>query len=140
LEEAFAAMAGFVPYRWTACYLTRKSGYVSHDRRVLAHWKPLVIYGGDKQSERFCDVIESTENDTGGKERHPWGQSFSDFVEIIERLTRRGDTIVDPFCGGGTTLLAARACGRHGIGFEIDAAVAAKTQELLRRAFEDVGA
>ena len=89
---------------------------------------PIVYGGGD---ERFCDVIESVENDTGGKERHVCGQSFADFRAIIQRLTRPRDTIVDPFCGGGTTLLAAQACGRHGIGFEIDAAVAAKTQELL---------
>jgi len=31
-----------------------------------------------------------------------------------------GDTVVDPFCGTGTTLLAAMATGRNSIGFELD--------------------
>jgi len=30
------------------------------------------------------------------------------------------DTVVDPFCGTGTTLLAAMAAGRNSIGFELD--------------------
>jgi DNA modification methylase len=31
-----------------------------------------------------------------------------------------GDTVLDPFMGMGTTLLAAARCGRNGIGVEID--------------------
>ena len=39
---------------------------------------------------------------------------------MIEQLTEPEDTVLDPFLGGGTTLLACRVAGRHGIGFEID--------------------
>jgi DNA modification methylase len=31
-----------------------------------------------------------------------------------------GDTVLDPFLGTGTTLVAAGVCGRNGIGYEID--------------------
>jgi site-specific DNA-methyltransferase (adenine-specific) len=31
-----------------------------------------------------------------------------------------GDTVLDPFCGTGTTMLAAMKCGRNSIGIEID--------------------
>jgi DNA modification methylase len=31
-----------------------------------------------------------------------------------------GDTVLDPFMGTGTTLLAAAKCGRNSIGVEID--------------------
>lgn len=44
--------------------------------------------------------------------------------ELAYRLVRMfsfwGDTVLDPFCGTGTTMLAAMKCGRNSIGVEID--------------------
>jgi DNA modification methylase len=33
--------------------------------------------------------------------------------------TRSGDTVLDPFCGSGTTLLVAHRLGRHFIGIDV---------------------
>jgi site-specific DNA-methyltransferase (adenine-specific) len=38
---------------------------------------------------------------------------------LIELYTFEGDVVLDPFCGSGTTCLAARQCRRHFIGFDI---------------------
>lgn len=38
----------------------------------------------------------------------------------LERYTRRGESVFDPFCGSGTTLVACLAHGRKGVGADID--------------------
>jgi len=41
---------------------------------------------------------------------------------LIHLYSFRGDLILDPFCGSGTTCLAARKAGRHYVGYEIEKA------------------
>ncbi len=39
---------------------------------------------------------------------------------MLETMTDRGDTVLDPFLGSGTTLKVAKSMGRRGIGVEIN--------------------
>ncbi len=48
---------------------------------------------------------------------------------LLERYTRPGDLVVDPFCGGGTTLDVARSMDREVLGFDV-----APEREDIRRA------
>lgn len=50
------------------------------------------------------------------------GKPFSLMRDIVRDYSREGDLVCDPVAGGGTTLYAARQCGRRAIGAEIDAA------------------
>ncbi len=128
LPEVYRLLDGHRPYRWTGCYLTPGNGYVSHPRKVQSSWKPLLVYGG---GPRFADVIRSEGTDAGAKSLHKWGQDYAAFHTLIERLTQRGQTVVDPFMGSGTTLLAAHALGRHAIGADIDAAAVRTSRERV---------
>ena len=40
---------------------------------------------------------------------------------IIEASSNEGDVVLDPFCGSGTTLVAAHATGRKWIGIDTNA-------------------
>jgi len=59
--------------------------------------------------------------------------------ELAYRLVRMfsftGDTVLDPFMGLGTTLLAAAKCGRNSIGVEVEPAYMEKARARLVAAF-----
>jgi DNA modification methylase len=38
---------------------------------------------------------------------------------LLQRYTREGDLVVDPFCGGGTTMDVARSLGRRALGYDL---------------------
>lgn len=51
---------------------------------------------------------------------HPTQKPLKLMQAMIELTTRKGHVIVDPFCGSGTTLVAAALLGRKYIGIDID--------------------
>jgi DNA modification methylase len=53
---------------------------------------------------------------------HPTQKPIILFEDILKKLTNEGETVCDPFCGSGTTLLAAENTGRTCIAYEIDPA------------------
>ena len=63
-------------------------------------------------------------------------------LEVAYRLVRMfsftGDTVLDPFMGTGTTLLASSHCGRNGIGVEIDESYYRKAKSRLQSQTEEL--
>jgi len=51
---------------------------------------------------------------------HPTVKPIALVSDAILDTTKRNDIVLDPFCGSGTTILAAERTGRHGCGIEID--------------------
>jgi modification methylase len=62
--------------------------------------------------------------------------------ELAQRLVRMfsfvGDTVLDPFCGTGTTMLAAMKTGRDSIGIEIDPHYLDLAEKRLRQETRDL--
>ena len=67
---------------------------------------------------------------------HPCPKPESLMIELVMQFTDEGETILDPFAGSGTTLVAAKRLGRKAVGIEISEAyceVAARrcSQEVM---------
>lgn len=108
-------------YHWTLAYLTPGGQSVQvWPRKVNTFWKPVIwLVKGAYSGYWAGDVAKSNVNDND-KRFHHWGQSESGMAELIERVSVVGDTVLDPFCGGGTTGVTALAMGRKFIGIDID--------------------
>jgi len=58
--------------------------------------------------------------DIRDKDVHPAVMPLNLAKRVIELFTHRGELVLDPFAGIGTTLLAARDLGRNSVGFDIN--------------------
>jgi hypothetical protein len=63
-----------------------------------------------------------------------WGNFIPQIPhQLILRYTKRGDWVLDPFLGSGTTLIECRRLGRNGIGIELNHEVANRAAELVNQ-------
>ena len=106
LNDIYSMLDERLFYYWTACYLTPGQPTPLRTRQVNTTWKPLLIYSksGKYNGKTFGDVFKSDGND---KDHHKWGQSISGMTSIISMICLPGQTILDPFCGAGSTGVSA---------------------------------
>lgn len=121
LPEVMARLSECLDYHWTVAYLTPGGQAVQvWDRKVNTFWKPVLWFTkGEYTGAWIGDVTRSAVNDND-KQHHKWGQSESGMADLIERFTKPGDTILDPFVGGGTTAVVAVALARYVIAADVD--------------------
>jgi DNA modification methylase len=67
---------------------------------------------------------------------HPAPFSFTDVSRLISFFTKRGQTVLDPFVGVGSTLKACAVTGRKGIGIELNPVYVELTKARLKKELE----
>jgi site-specific DNA-methyltransferase (adenine-specific) len=92
--------------------------------------------GGFNEDEYVAHAGQPDNHITGGfgaKEGglHAAQKPVSLMEAIIALASRRGQTVLDPFAGSGSTLVAAQSLDRNYIGIEIDAAMARTAKNRL---------
>lgn len=65
---------------------------------------------------------------------HPAPYPVALVDRLIRMLTYRGDVVLDPFLGSGTSAVAAIQAGRHYVGYEIDPDYLALAEERIEKA------
>jgi site-specific DNA-methyltransferase (adenine-specific) len=80
-----------------------------------------VIVSGNKRGVPLGDVWDIPFLNPKAKERtgYPTQKPLLLLERIINLVTNEGDCVLDPFCGSGTTLVAAQSLGRNAIGIDV---------------------
>lgn len=121
LTEILNLMTPHLQYNWVVAYLT-PGGQSAQlwDRNVNTFWKPVLWFtNGKYEGDWIGDVVRSDVNDND-KRFHEWGQSESGMAELVKRFSDPGNTILDPFLGGGTTGVVAISMNRKFVGIDVD--------------------
>jgi len=119
IPDVTAIMGEHLRYWWLLAIKHGGSTARLPGKWVFVEWKPVLWYVKEKLNGReyIADHIQSV---PPTKDLHEWEQGIVEANYYIEHLTQPGDTVLDPFCGSGTTIIAAMKLGRIGIGVERD--------------------
>ncbi len=81
---------------------------------------PILYYGRDYRAGRGPWPTGRQVTEQAQKNGHPCPKPLEAWKWLLQKVSQDGETVIDPFVGSGTTLVAAELLGRRGIGIEID--------------------
>lgn len=118
-------------FRYVSLEISRKA----YHGRLLHSGDVAMLFGKPPMSRPGLRVIPGRCNDEGGKDKeapeHPCPRKLKHVKYLVHIWTDPDDTVIDPFCGSGTTLIAALELGRKAIGIEIEPRWGKLAQERL---------
>lgn len=122
----------YPPADWVLCW--HKPFSVGHSPFGANNWEPVLVYS---KKGRRCERQSDYFNATFMKYEcnHPCPKPIAFAFEIIRILSKKQESICDPFLGSGTTAIACERLNRRWIGIEISekyAEIAAKRIESER--------
>ena len=118
-DEVEAAFAAFGERASTETNANGRS-YASAaetDGALFGHRKQGPLYGDTGTASRFFYCGKATPQDRAGS-KHPTVKPIKLMQWLVRMVTPPGGTVLDPFCGSGTTLQAATELGFNFIGID----------------------
>ncbi|MDA8314735.1 MAG: DNA methyltransferase [Actinomycetota bacterium] len=133
LPEQLGRIGEHLEYVWTGAVFLPGRHTEMRSRMIRGRWRPVAIFSAGKYRPRhwIMDALTSEGSGAKGPTDHRWQQSVGPFVRWVEQVAERGELVVDPFCGSGTTGLACQATGRRFLGCDIDPASVSLSLERL---------
>lgn len=121
-----------LPPKWRICW---RKGITSRPSAIgFTDWEPVFVYGS--KVHRHAHDLFTVAPELMDAFGHPCPKPIGFAKWLIARFSDEGATVLDPFMGSGTTLVAAKQLGRRAIGIEIerkycDIAIERLRQEVL---------
>lgn len=101
---------------WVACW-ARPASNSRAPSGGFNHWSPVLVYGDVKFPVDLVS-LHAIANASPKWINHPSPKPERLMRWLVEHATPEGGTVLDPFAGSGTTLVAARYLGRRVVGIE----------------------
>ena len=132
LNYVMKSLGEHLSYVWTIALQHNSLTQLVNPRNLICRWKPILLYrkhviGKTKENDagKINSASGSALNDFIGddyreKGFHEWGQGETAVGYLMKTLSYPNDLVLDPFVGGGTTLVVAKDLKRRCIGIEID--------------------
>jgi hypothetical protein len=135
---------------WVSCVIWDTTG--SFGAYGYNQWTPVLCYG--KDLDGFGNVNGVTKGDTirisGGagvgfmrsseEAKHTCPKPINLMKLVVNRFTPESCSIIDPFMGSGSTLVAAKELGRKAIGIDIEERYCEIAAKRLRQEVLPLGA
>ena len=113
MPQVMESIGDHLHFFWPLCCLHTGQTAQMKLMGVKVKWKPMLWFvkgTGRRDTQTWVDDLIVSQQE---KDAHPWQQSVIEASYYINQLTRKGELVVDPFCGGGTTALAAKSLRRQ---------------------------
>ena len=117
-------------YFWCCATLHSGGTRIIRGRGAQNGWKPILVFSKGKPGVHrvFNDKYTAKRS----KVYHEWGQDEDTAAYYVSCFTDPGATVLDPFCGGGTTAYACAQIDRACITMDVDP----KAVEITRQRIE----
>ena len=123
-REAGFRIVGHIVFRKTYASSSRYLRY-EHEQAYL-----LAKGSAEPPTAPIPDVIDFAYTGNG---LHPTQKPVSALIPLIQAFSKPGDLVLDPFCGSGSTLIAANSLGRRFVGMELDSSQCETARNRLRQ-------
>ncbi|MEW6683595.1 MAG: site-specific DNA-methyltransferase [Nitrospirota bacterium] len=110
--------------------------FILMQRKPGGYRKPTQAQRRDSKmkKEEFDAWFQQIWTLTGASTReHPAPFPYELAYRLVRMFSFTGDTVLDPFCGTGTTMVAAIKTGRNSIGVEIDPAYVEQARQRIEK-------
>lgn len=99
---------------------------------TIAHRKGRKHWNGGGKAGVWAHAIVANRLGQRGSRVHTTQKPIDLMLDLVRDFTDPDDLILDPYCGSGTTLVAALRLGRRAIGIELNPEWAALSRDRLR--------
>jgi DNA modification methylase len=114
-------------------HLVFRKAYASSVRLLRYQHELAYLLAKGSPKQPTCPIPDVIDFRYTGNRLHPTEKPVSALTPLIGAFSQEDSLVLDPFCGSGSTLVAARQLRRHFLGIELDSQYHAIASRRLQR-------